>query len=411
VTEVDFAAFDLLTPNRYGTLGYPHDEWRQLRAASPVCRIDHPATEPYWAVTTQELIRNISVQPANFTQKPTINVKQRTTSGRLEEARTIVHMDPPEHTSYRRVAARTFTPRSVGRLEKRVREIARSILDRELSPTGSTTIDFVDTVASWHPLRVISELMGIPEADQDDILRYTNMVLASTDPEFRQGEDAVASVNSGTRSFLAYMGGLAKDRRECPMDDLATVLARAEIDGEPMPDLELISYYMAMMIAGHDTTRNVLAGGLLALLENPEQLKALREDGDLWDTAVDEILRWTSVVIHFSRTAQIDCEMAGHTIKTGDRLALFYPSANRDEAVYHDPYTFRVDRAPNPHMAFGYGEHYCIGQALARLEVKVMMQEFLDRLSDIEVVGPVHLLSTNFVGGVKHLPVRCTVSA
>lgn len=405
----DAVDVDLLSPARYGELGYPYAEWAELRAQAPVRRIDHVATEPYWAVLTQEHIRAVSVQPTLFTQKPTINVKQRTSTGRLQEARTIVHMDPPDHRAYRQVAARTFTPRSIGTFEQRVREIARSILGNELGDGGPVTTDFVDTVASWHPLRVIAEIMGIPDEDHAEILRCTNLVLASTDPEFRDGDDAVESVNAGTRDFLAYMAAMAQDRKSCPRDDLATVLANAEVNGAPMPELELISYYMAMMTAGHDTTRNALAGGLAALVEHPDQMEALRR-GDLdWDTATDEILRWTSVVIHFARTCQADTALGGEMIAEGDRLALFYPSANRDEAVYPDPDVFRLDRTPNPHLAFGYGEHYCIGQALARLEVKVLMQELLDRVHDVEIVGQVERLSTNFVGGIKHLPIRCTV--
>lgn len=398
---------DLLSPARYGAVGYPHDEWRRLRASAPLCPIDHPATEPYWAVTTQELIRAISTRPELFTQRPTITVRPRAATGSVEQARTIVHMDPPEHGPYRQVVVRSFTPRMIGTLESRISEIARAVLDRELGKAGAATVDFVDTIASWHPLRVISELMGIPEEDQGDLLLFTNLILASTDPEFRAGDDTARSVRAGTEGFFGYLGGLAADRRACPLDDLATVLAHAQIDGAPMPDFELISYYLAMMTAGHDTTRNALAGGLLALLEHPEQLAALRTaDSTLWDTAVDEILRWTSVVIHFARTVQSDTELGGRQLAAGDRLALFYPSANRDETVYDDPDFFRIDRVPNPHLAFGYGEHYCIGQALARLEVKVLLRELLARASNIETAGPVERLSASFVGGIKHLPVR-----
>lgn len=408
---------DLLSPARYGSAGYPYDDWRRLRASAPLCPIDHPATEPYWAVTTQELIRSISIRPELFTQQPTITVRPRGATGSVQQARTIVHMDPPEHGPYRQVVVRSFTPRMVGQLESRIGQIAGAVLDRELGlqpsagTAGTVTVDFVDTIASWHPLRVISELMGIPEEDQGDLLRFTNLILASTDPEFRAGGNTAQSVRTGTEGFFRYLGGLAADRRACPRDDLSTVLAHAQIDGAPLPDVELISYYLAMMTAGHDTTRNALAGGLAALLEHPEQLEALRTaDSTLWDTAVDEILRWTSVVIHFARTVQSDTDLGGQHLAAGDRLALFYPSANRDEAVYDDPDVFRIDRAPNPHLAFGYGEHYCIGQALARLEIKVLLRELLARASSIDTAGPVEQLSASFVGGIKHLPLRFSLS-
>lgn len=400
-------ALDLLTPRRYGERGYPHEEWRALRESAPVCRIEHPSTEPYWAVTTQEWIRSVSTQPTRFTQQPTITVRQRAQEGKTPQARTIVHMDPPEHAVYRRVAARTFTPRSIGRFDEAITGIARSILDTELA-AGDGVVDFVDTVASWHPLRVISEIMGIHAEDQGDLLRYTNLVLASTDPEFRAGEDIAASVTEGLQGFFGYMGALAADRRACPVGDLASVLAAAEIDGAPMRDTELIAYYLAMLTAGHDTTRNALSGGLLALLQHPEQLAELRstDDREIWATAANEILRWTSVVVHFARTAQEDCTIDGQEIQAGDRLALFYPSANRDAEVYDAPDEFRIDRDPNPHLAFGYGEHYCIGQALARLEIEILLREFLHRVTDCELAGPVQHLSTSFVSGVKHLPLR-----
>lgn len=250
--------------------------------------------------------------------------------------------------------------------------------------------------------------MGIPAEDQGDLLRYTNLVLASTDPEFRAGEDIAASVTEGLQGFFGYMGALVADRRACPVGDLASVLAAAEIDGAPMRDTELIAYFLAMLTAGHDTTRNALSGGLLALLQHPEQLAELRstDDREIWATAANEILRWTGVVVHFARTAQEDCTVDGQEIQAGDRLALFYPSANRDAEVYDAPDEFRIDRDPNPHLAFGYGEHYCIGQALARLEIEILLREFLHRVTDCELAGPVQHLSTSFVSGVKHLPLR-----
>jgi len=401
---------DLLGPRRYAQ-GYPWDEWARLRAEAPVCRIDHPNHEPYWAVTCHALVREVSSRPDVYTQQPTIQVKTRHSSGRVQEARTIVHMDLPEHRPYRRVAVGSFTPRSVAALEPTVRRIAGRILDRELGrhgrPGETVTLDFVETVAAWHPLAVISEVLGIPEADQADVLRWTNLVLAASDPEFRDGPDAAASINRATGEFLRYFTAMAADRRGCPRHDLATVLVEARIDGEPMPEFELLSYFVAVAVAGHDTTRNVLAGSLLALIERPEVRARLWADPGLWAVAAEELLRWTSVVVHFARTAAVDTELGGHAIAAGDRLALFYPSANRDDAVFERPDELDIDRTPNPHLAFGHGEHYCIGQALARLEVRVLFDELAARVDDLTLAGPVEHLATNFVSGVKHLPVRC----
>lgn len=401
---------DLLTPRRYGR-GYPWAEWAELRAGGPVWRIDHPAHEPYWAVVGHAAIREVSVQPELFTQQPAMNVRTRHSQGRVEQARTIVHMDLPEHRPYRRVAIGAFTPRAVSAWEERIRAIAGRIIERQLDAAGArpgerVALDFVEAVAAWHPLAVISEILGIPEADQPEVLRLTNLVLASSDPEFRDGTDTADSINRATGQFLRYFTAMAADRRRCPAHDLATVLVEAEVDGAPMPDVELLSYFMAVAVAGHDTTRNVLAGSMLALLERPEVLARLRAEPELWPVAAEELLRWTSVVVHFARTATADTGLSGQAIRAGDRLALFYPSGNRDDAVFDRPDELDITRNPNPHLAFGHGEHYCIGQALARMEVRVLFEELLARVDDIELAGPVEHLATNFVSGIKHLPVR-----
>jgi cytochrome P450 len=396
---------ELLTPARYGARGYPHDEWTRLRHEAPVCRIEDGVFEPYWAITKHADLLEISTRADDFRNQPTINVKIMDRTRRTAEARTIVHMDPPEHRTYRAVTTRSFTPRAIGAMEARIREIAGSIIARQLdSHDSGEVIDFVETIAAWHPLAVIAELLGIPEDDHAHILNLTNMLLSGTDPEYMQGRDAAESGSIGTKGFLTYMAELAADRRTDPKNDLATQLAQATIDGEPMPEFELLSYYIAIATAGHDTTRNALSSGLATLLDHPDQLQNLREDRSLFDTATDEVLRWSTPVIHFARTAAHDVEFRGQRIAAGDRLALFYPSANRDEEVFENPFTFDIERSPNPHITFGFGEHYCIGQALARLEVRVLFDVLLDAVGEMKVAGPVEYLAANFVGGIKHLP-------
>ncbi len=407
MSEPDPSKLQLLTPRRFGSDGYPHEDWTWLRRHHPICRMDDGVMEPYWAITRHADVMDISKRPEDFTNAPTINVVAADATARTSQARTIVHMDPPDHRVYRAVTSRSFTPRAISTMTDRVREIAATIIGRELDRAeAGETIDFVETIAAWHPLAVISELLGIPEQDQAHILGLTNQILSGTDPEYMEGENPVASASAGTAGFLEYMANLAADRRACPADDLATVLAQATIDDRPMPDFELISYYMAIATAGHDTTRNALTGGLAALLEHPEQLAALRADRTLTETAADEILRWSTPVIHFARTAAHDTEVAGHRVVAGERVALFYPSANRDEDVFTHPFTFDIERSPNPHLTFGFGEHYCIGQALARLEVRALFDVLLDMVSDIEIAGPVEHLAANFVGGIKHLPLK-----
>lgn len=397
---------DLLSPQRYATEGYPHEAWTRLRREAPVCRIEQPGFEPYWAVTRHAHILEVSHQPALFLNSPAINVKATDipTKG-IKPPRTIVHMDLPDHRPYRRVAVARFTPRAVAAMEARIREIARTVLLAELGAGGEHgVVDFAATVASWHPLKVIAEIIGIPAEDHAAILHWTNLILGGADAEYQQGGDQNASVAIGNKAMAAYMVRLAAARRAAPSGDLGSALVQARIDGAPMPDYELISYFMAVALAGHDTTRNALAGGVLALLDHPEELARLRADPTLLDSAIDEILRWTSVVIHFARTTSAAVTLGGVQLGAGERLALFYPSGNRDEAVFADPFAFRIDRRPNPHLAFGHGEHFCLGSNLARMELRALLGELLARTTHLELAGEVEWLAANFVGGVKHLP-------
>jgi cytochrome P450 len=406
MSVTNLESLELLTPTRYATDGYPHDAWSRLRSEAPICRIDDGVFEPYWAITRHAHLLDISRRPEEFTNRPTINVKVLKHSRRRAEARTIVHMDPPEHRTYRALASRSFTPRAIAGMEQRIRELAVEILDEQLAVQGQTAVvDFVDTVAAWHPLRVIAELLGLPREDHQYVLDLTNKLLSGADPEYMDGADAVESGSIGTEKFLEYMAELARSRRAEPRNDLATTLAEARIDGELLPDFELLSYYIALATAGHDTTRNALSGGLAALMDHPDQMELLRNDRLLLPGAADEILRWSTPVIHFARTAAADVELEGQQIRAGDRLALFYPSANRDEEVFGDPFVFDIQRSPNPHLSFGFGEHYCIGQALARLELTVLFDVLLDKVAEVKPAGESEHLASNFVGGIKHLPV------
>jgi cytochrome P450 len=301
-----------------------------------------------------------------------------------------------------------FTPRSVGRLEPRLEEITREIFDELV---GEGECEFVGTIAARQPLRMITEILGIPREKEDFVLRITNENFGTEDAEFERQGDTRDERLAFIREAFAFLGELLESRRREPRDDLATVLAQATIRGEPVPQFELFSLLFLIMVAGHDTTRNAISSGLLTLLEHPEQFEKLRRDPSLVGTAADEIVRWTTPVNHFVRTANQDYELRGEKIREGDSVALFYASANRDEEVFEDPFSFRIDRSPNPHLGFGIGEHFCLGAHLARMDLRVFFRQLVERFESIELAGPVELLHASFVGGPKRFPIRYRVCA
>jgi cytochrome P450 len=266
--------------------------------------------------------------------------------------------------------------------------------------------DFVRDIAARQPLRMITEMLGIPSVMEDFVLRVTNENFGIEDPEFQRPGDTPEARLAFLQEAFAFLAEVTEDRRKHPKDDLSTVLAQATLDGQPVPPFELFSLYFLIMVAGHDTTRNAISGGLLALLDHPDELAKLRRDPALAAPAAEEIVRWTTPVNHFSRTATVDSELRGKRIRPGDSLALFYASANRDEDVFADPFVFRVDRDPNPHLGFGVGEHFCLGAHLARLDLQVFFRQFCARVESVERTGPVDNLHASFVGGPKRIPVR-----
>jgi cytochrome P450 len=315
----------------------------------------------------------------------------------------LVNQDPPEHRVFRGLVSKWFTPRSVGRLERRLQEITREIFD-ELAGEGEC--EFVGTIAARQPLRMITEILGIPREKEDFVLRITNENFGTEDSEVERAGDTRDERLAFIQEAFTFLDELLESRRREPRDDLATVLARATISGDPVPQFELFSLLFLIMVAGHDTTRNAISSGLLALLEHPEQFEKLRRNPSLVDTAADEIVRWTTPVNHFVRTANQDYELRGQKVREGDSLALFYASANRDEDVFEDPFSFRIDRSPNPHLGFGIGEHFCLGAHLARMDLRVFFRQLVERVESIELAGPVELLHASFVGGPKRFPVR-----
>ncbi|MEZ5144647.1 MAG: cytochrome P450 [Acidimicrobiales bacterium] len=409
---------DVITARFYGERGYPHEEWTRLRAESPIHRFQPEGYRPFYAITKHADITEISRQPARFKSAgrfilfPDPPGDDATMLEDNPPLRMLVNQDPPEHRDFRKLVSPFFTPKGIARLEERLEVITAALWDQlrdQADADGWTTVDFVRDIAARQPLRMITEMLGIPDEREEFVLRITNQNFGLEDPEFQLEGETQEEVLAFIGEAFAYFDELLDDRRATPRDDLSTVLALAEIDGEPVPRFELYSLLFLVMVAGHDTTRNAISGGLLALLDHPDQLAALRADPDLIATGADEIVRWTTPVNHFVRTATEPYELRGVQIEPGDHLALFYASANRDEEVFDDPWAFRLDRDPNPHLGFGIGEHYCLGAHLARLDLKVFWRQFVERVAEADLAGPVELLQASFVGGPKHIPLRLRI--
>ena len=317
-------------------------------------------------------------------------------------------MDDPDHRTYRGVTAEWFLPRNMARLEGRLAELAKQAVDKMAAMGGEC--DFARDIAMPYPLQVILAILGLPESDYGRMLQLTQELFGAADEELARGTemtDLIAVVND----FFVYFSQLTEQRRAEPTDDLASAIANATIDGEPVGVMETISYYVIVATAGHDTTASSMAGGLHALVENPDQLQRLRDDPSLIPTAVDEIIRWVTPVKHFMRNCTVPYDLRGHHFEPGDSVLLSYPSANRDEDVYTDPFRFDVGRAPNKHLAFGFGVHYCLGAMLARMELKALLTELVPRLRSIELAGEPRYMRTLFVGGPKRVPIRYEVTS
>src|SRR5262245_34608271 len=409
---------ELIDPHAYARSGYPHATWERLRRESPVHWCEPSLVMPFWAVTRHAQICEVSKRPDLFRSgngilPATREVAERIARGEkgaFDLMRTIITMDPPRHRIYRKVASPWFSPRALERLGPVVEASARRIVDRlyEAQVGGEGRCDFATEVAAQHPLRILSTILGVSQEDEPRILRITQQLFAGDDPEFtREESHPEDGVRNLALEVLRYFGEIIADRRARPRDDLASVLANARVDGEAMGDFETLGYYLITFTAGHDTTRNSLAGGMLALVEHPAEREKVRSDPDARVAdAVEEIVRWTTPVNYMMRTAARDAELAGAKIREADRLLLFYASANRDETVFGDPWTFRVERRPNPHLGFGIGEHFCLGAHLARSSQRALFRELLGRLEDVELAGVPERLAASFVAGLKHLPLR-----
>ncbi len=408
---------DITSPDAFSVNGYPYPHWAYLREHAPVYWYERPNIAPFWAITKYHDIQRISRDPKTFSNSADITIRadpEESNTVSSTQTHHLLQMDPPEHAEYRSLVNRRFTPGGLRILEDRIDEISAGIVDRVAAElvdevSGRGQVEFVADVAARLPLAAICELLGVPRRDWDGIHQWTNETIGASDPEYQQGRTRRETARAGTQALFMYFMQLAEQKRREPADDLMTTLVQAELHGEPLNAVDLLSYAFILILGGNETTRNATSGGLLALIENPEQMERLRADRALLESAVEEILRWTSPIVHFGRLVTEDTEIGGQPIAAGEMVMMWYPSGNRDEEVFDRPDQFDVGRDPNEHIAFGgFGEHFCLGANLARLELRSIFHHVLERLEDIQLAGDVERLRSGFVGGIKHLPVSFT---
>lgn len=388
--------------------------FRDLREHDPVSRVEHPNFEPFWAVTKHEDIKAISQKNDAFLNNPrTVLIQRQFEEALLEKfgtrngLETLIHMDNPKHRKLRNVTRDWFKPGPIDELRADVQVIARHFVDKMESMGGEC--DFVKDIALLYPLRIIMSIIGVAPEEEPMMLKLTQELFGGQDSTQARGEEVDDGLDV-LMDFFNYFTAVVEDRKKNPADDLASVLANALVDGEPMEALDQISYFIITATAGHDTTSATIGGGMKALLEHPEQLARLRDNPQLARQAAREMVRWTSPVRHMMRTTTEDITLRGKKLKAGDNLCLWYPSANRDEEAIDNPDVFDIERDNRNQLAFGYGGHMCLGQHLALLEVEVFFQELLPRLSHIELAGEPEWVQALFVGGLKSMPVRYAFS-
>jgi cholest-4-en-3-one 26-monooxygenase len=381
--------------------GVPHHWLRLLRAEAPVYFHPERNGPGFWCITKYADVERVSKDPAAFSSARGGTNIHTPPEAALERVRAIMlNMDPPLHVKLRRLVRHGFTPTMAHKQEAHIRDLARTIVD-QVAARGEC--EFVTEVAAELPLRVICEMMGVPPEDRHAIFDLTNRLIGFDDPEFHTSEED--GEIAATEIFL-YANKLAALYQDSPAENLTSVLAHGEVDGEKLTELEFCSFFLLLVVAGNETTRTVTSNGMRLLIEHPEAFRRLAEKPSRVGPAVDEILRYEPAVICFRRTATRDVELRGQKIRAGDKVVMWYPSANRDEEVFLDPDRFDVERSPNDHLAFGIGEHFCLGANLAKLELRILFEEIVRRIRTPELAGPVRRLRSNFINGVKEMRIR-----
>jgi cholest-4-en-3-one 26-monooxygenase len=400
------AGFDLTDPD-VNWAGVPHEEFTALRRTAPISWVEQtPEARAgmegtgYWAVTKHADVSAVSMNTAVFSSWENgaiIRLPETTTRESVEMTRVvIINQDAPTHTTMRRIISRGFTPRAINALDDVMRERAQRVVNEAVAQGSG---NFVAQVAAQLPLETIADLLGVPAEDRQKLFDWTNQMTASDDPEFA-GDPQAASME-----VLMYAMGLAAERADSPRDDLVTKLINFDKDGEGLTDDEFGFFVIALAVAGNETTRNAITHGMNAFFDHPDQWELWKRERP--ETMVDEVIRWATPVTSFQRTALEDIELGGAQIRAGERVGLFYASANHDEDVFTAPFTFDITRSPNPHLAFGgHGAHYCIGANLARLEIKLILEMLADLAPDITRTGVPTRLRSGWLNGIKDLPVR-----
>jgi cholest-4-en-3-one 26-monooxygenase len=394
LADVDLANLDTFVA------GVPHDMFDLLRAEAPVSFQPEADGDGFWSIVRYDDLQQVSRDWPDYSNEGGITLVDVDEEQLEQQRMMMLIMDPPRHTKLRLLVNKGFTPRMVGRLHDRIREIARGLVANAAS---RGRCDFVVDVAAELPLQVIAEMMGVPQEDRHKVFDWSNRLIGSEDPEYAvTAEDAMGAA----AEMFAYANDLATEKRANPGDDIVSTLLTAEVEGERLTDVEFDVFFELLAVAGNETTRNLISHGMLALIEHPDQHQLLLDDPSLLPGAVDEMLRYASPVMYMRRTAQHDVTLRGQTIHAGDKVALWYIAANHDPAAFEDPHRFDIRRSPNEYLAFGGGgPHFCLGSHLAKLEITVLFEAVLAGLPPVQLTGPVERLRSNFINGIKHMPV------
>lgn len=400
----------MVRPSTYANPTLLETLMAEFRASDPLPFIQSDSHKPFYIATKHADIIEIARQPDIFknTQQSVLQTKE-IEAAQAEQGnplRTLIHMDDPDHSKFRALTKAWFMPENLKRVEASVRLIADETVDRMLE--SGPELDFVTEVAVWYPLRVIMSILGVPAADEALMLKLTQELFGADDPDMKREQAPDEDRMQTLIDFFNYFNALTASRRANPTDDVASVIANAQIDGAPIGELEAISYYVIIATAGHDTTSSSTAGGMLALLQHPEELQKVVNNPALMPLMVDEAIRWTSPVKHFMRYPERAYELRGKTIEAGSPVMLLYPSGNRDEEVFDRPQSFLADRRPNRHLAFGHGAHHCLGNLLAKMEIRFLYEAMFNRMKTFELIGEPRWVESTFVSGLKTLPVRIT---
>jgi cholest-4-en-3-one 26-monooxygenase len=406
---VDLRDINLLDPDRF-IQGVPHEWFTYLRHHAPVYKHPEPRGGPgFWVVSRYHDLIEVNRDGQTFSSEQTrggVVVLEQGNTDLSDEGRMMLTMDAPDHTRYRKLVNRGFTPRMINALEPHIKRIVIELID---SAVEKGKCDFVLEVAAELPLQVIAQMLGVPFADRHKVFEWSNRLIGSKDLEYSVSEE---EARGAAVEMFMYAKELADQRRNDPRDDIVTALLNAETDGDRLSEMDFNLFFLLLAVAGNETTRNALSHGLNTLIDYPEQYRMLVADPTLVPAATEEILRWCSPVMYFRRNVTRDTTLGGQQLRAGDKISIWYISANRDEEIFPEPFKFDITRSPNEHVAFGGGgPHYCLGANLARMEINILLEELVKRVGSVERAGEVQRLRSNFINGIKHLPVRLGRSA